>query len=81
MKKIAILSFGHWTASPQSQTQSAGETLLQSIDLAAEAERLWISLPAMKYRIFGHPRLLMRGLSSAKVEFGLATMALTSSAS
>jgi hypothetical protein len=40
MKKIAFLSFGHWTTSPQSQTQSAADTLLQSIDLAAEAERL-----------------------------------------
>jgi IS5 family transposase len=29
----------------------------------------------MKCRIFGHPRLLMRGLSGAKVEIGLATMA------
>jgi hypothetical protein len=29
----------------------------------------------MKYRIFGHPRLLMRGLSGAKVEIGIATMA------
>jgi transposase len=29
----------------------------------------------IKYRIFGHPRFLMRGLSGAKVEIGLATMA------
>lgn len=29
----------------------------------------------IKYRIFGHPRLLMRGLSDASVEIGLATMA------
>jgi hypothetical protein len=29
----------------------------------------------IKYRIFGHPRLLMRGLSGAGVEIGLATMA------
>jgi transposase len=29
----------------------------------------------MKYHIFGHPRLLMRGLSGAKIEIGLATMA------
>jgi len=29
----------------------------------------------IKYRIFGHPRLLMRGLSGARAEFGLATMA------
>jgi IS5 family transposase len=29
----------------------------------------------IKYRIFGHPRLLLRGLSGAKAEIGLATMA------
>jgi transposase len=29
----------------------------------------------IKYRIFGHPRLIMRGLSGAKVEISLATMA------
>jgi len=29
----------------------------------------------IKYRIFGHPRLLMRGLAGARVEIGLATMA------
>jgi transposase len=29
----------------------------------------------IKYRIFGHPRLLMRGLSGARAEMGIATMA------
>ena len=29
----------------------------------------------IKYRIFGHPRLLMRGLSGARVEIALASMA------
>jgi hypothetical protein len=29
----------------------------------------------IKYRIFGHPRLLLRGLSGAKTEIGLAVMA------
>lgn len=29
----------------------------------------------IKYRIFGHPRLVMRGLSGARIEIGLATMA------
>ena len=29
----------------------------------------------IKYRIFGHPRFLMRGLSGARVEIGLVTMA------
>ena len=40
MKKIGFLSFGHWTPSPQSQARSATDVLLQSIDLAVEAERL-----------------------------------------
>ena len=40
MKKIGFLSFGHWTPSPQSQTRSGADALLQSIDLAVEAERL-----------------------------------------
>lgn len=40
MKKIGFLSFGHWTPSPHSQTRSAADVLLQSIDLAIEAERL-----------------------------------------
>jgi transposase len=29
----------------------------------------------IKYRIFGHPRLLMFGLSGARAEIGIATMA------
>ncbi|KGT91675.1 alkane 1-monooxygenase [Erwinia typographi] len=40
MKKIGFLSFGHWTPSPQSATQSAADALLQSIDLAVAAEEL-----------------------------------------
>ncbi len=40
MKKIGFLSFGHWTPSSQSQTRSAQDTLLQSIDLAVAAEEL-----------------------------------------
>src|SRR5882757_1491490 len=40
MKKIGFLSFGHWTPSPQVQTCSAADTLLQSIELAVAAEQL-----------------------------------------
>lgn len=40
MKNIGFLSFGHWTPSPQSATQSAADALLQSIDLAVAAEEL-----------------------------------------
>ena len=40
MKNIGFLSFGHWTPSPHSQTRSASDALLQSIDLAVAAEDL-----------------------------------------
>src|SRR6266568_3653222 len=40
MKKIGFLSFGHWTPSPASQTRSASDSLLQSIELAVAAEEL-----------------------------------------
>jgi hypothetical protein len=40
MKKIGFLSFGHRTPSPQSQTRSAADALLQSIDLAVAGEAL-----------------------------------------
>jgi len=32
-------------------------------------------LATIKYRIFGHPRLLTRGLTGARAEIGIATMA------
>jgi alkanesulfonate monooxygenase SsuD/methylene tetrahydromethanopterin reductase-like flavin-dependent oxidoreductase (luciferase family) len=38
MKHIGLLSFGHWI--PSSQTRSAYDVLLQSIDLAVAAEEL-----------------------------------------
>jgi alkanesulfonate monooxygenase SsuD/methylene tetrahydromethanopterin reductase-like flavin-dependent oxidoreductase (luciferase family) len=40
MKTLGFLSFGHWTPSGQSQTRSAADALLQSIDLAVAAEAL-----------------------------------------
>ena len=40
MKKIGFLSFGHWSDERGSLTRSAGDVLLQSIDLAVAAEEL-----------------------------------------
>jgi len=40
MKNIGFLSFGHWSASPQSQTRSASDALLQAIELAVAVEEL-----------------------------------------
>lgn len=56
MKKIGFLSFGHWTPSPQSQTRSAADVLLQSIDLAVEAERLGVD--GAYYRVHHFARQL-----------------------
>ena len=40
MKKIGFLSFGHWSDSYGSAVRSAGDALLQSIELAVAAEEL-----------------------------------------
>lgn len=40
MKKIGFLSFGHWSGQRGSSTRTAGEALLQAIDLAVAAEEL-----------------------------------------
>jgi len=59
MKKIGFLSFGHWTPSPQSQARSAADVLLQSIDLAMEAERLGMDGAYFRVHHFAqhwHPR-------------------------
>lgn len=40
MKKIGFLSFGHWADHPAYSTQTASDTLLQSIDLAVAAEEI-----------------------------------------
>ncbi|MCD2194280.1 LLM class flavin-dependent oxidoreductase [Actinomycetospora endophytica] len=40
MKRIGFLSFGHWSPSGHSLVTSAGDSLLQSIDLAVAAEEL-----------------------------------------
>ncbi len=42
MKKIGFLSFGHWSGSPHSQTRSASDALLQTIDLAVAAEEIGV---------------------------------------
>ena len=46
MKRIGFLSFGHWTDSPHSQTRSASDVLLQSIDLAVAATPLRLTTTA-----------------------------------
>ena len=80
MKKIGFLSFGHWTPSPQSQTQSAADVLLQSIDLAVEAERLGVDGAYFRVHHFARqlaspfPLLSAVGARTQKIEIGTAVI-------
>src|ERR1700735_1945777 len=80
MKKIGFLSFGHWTPSPQSQTQSAADVLLQSIDLAVEAEELGADGAYFRVHHFARqlgspfPLLAAVGAKTRRIEIGTAVI-------
>jgi alkanesulfonate monooxygenase SsuD/methylene tetrahydromethanopterin reductase-like flavin-dependent oxidoreductase (luciferase family) len=80
MKKIGFLSFGHWTPSPQSETRSASDVLLQSIDLAIEAERLGMDGAYFRVHHFARqlsspfPLLAAAGARTSKIELGTAVI-------
>src|SRR5271154_1806053 len=80
MKKIGFLSFGHWTSSPQSQTRSAADALLQSIDLAVEAERLGMDGAYFRVHHFARqlaspfPLLAAIGAKTRSIEIGTAVI-------
>jgi len=80
MKKIGFLSFGHWTPSPQSQTRSAGDALLQSIDLAVAAEDLGADGAYFRVHHFARqlaapfPLLSAVGARTSRIEIGTAVI-------
>jgi alkanesulfonate monooxygenase SsuD/methylene tetrahydromethanopterin reductase-like flavin-dependent oxidoreductase (luciferase family) len=80
MKKIGFLSFGHWTPSPHSQTQSAADALLQSIDLAVAAEELGADGAYFRVHHFARqlaspfPLLAAVGARTKKIEIGTAVI-------
>src|SRR6266704_653593 len=80
MKKIGFLSFGHWTPSPQSRTRSAADALLQSIDLAVEAERLGMDGAYFRVHHFARqlaspfPLLAAVGARTKRIEMGTAVV-------
>src|SRR6202522_2341870 len=80
MKKIGFLSFGHWAASPQSGTRSAADALLQSIDLAVEAERLGMDGAYFRVHHFAQqlaspfPLLAAVGAKTRRIEIGTAVI-------
>jgi alkanesulfonate monooxygenase SsuD/methylene tetrahydromethanopterin reductase-like flavin-dependent oxidoreductase (luciferase family) len=76
MKKIGFLSFGHWTPSPQSQTRSAADALLQSIELAVAAEELGADGAYFRVHHFARqlaspfPLLAAVGARTSRIEIG-----------
>ena len=80
MKKIGFLSFGHWTPSPQSQTRSASDALLQSIDLAVATEELGADGAYFRVHHFARqlgspfPLLAAIGAKTSRIEIGTAVI-------
>lgn len=80
MKKIGFLSFGHWAPSPRSGTRSAGDALLQSIDLAVAAEELGADGAYFRVHHFARqlaspfPLLAAVGARTRKIEIGTAVI-------
>ena len=80
MKKIGFLSFGHWTPSPQSQTRSASDALLQSIELAVAAEQLGADGAYFRVHHFARqlgspfPLLAAVGAKTTRIEIGTAVI-------
>jgi alkanesulfonate monooxygenase SsuD/methylene tetrahydromethanopterin reductase-like flavin-dependent oxidoreductase (luciferase family) len=80
MKKLGFLSFGHWAPSAQSHTQTAADALLQSIDLAVEAERLGVDGAYFRVHHFARqlaspfPLLAAVGAKTKKIEIGTAVI-------
>src|SRR5580692_10180257 len=80
MKKIGFLSFGHCTPAPESMTRSAADALLQSIDLAIEAERLGADGAYFRVHHFARqlaspfPLLAAIGARTQTIEIGTAVI-------
>src|ERR1700752_4484169 len=80
MKKIGFLSFGHWTPSSQSQTRSAADALLQSIELAVAAEELGADGAYFRIHHFARqlaspfPLLAAVGAKTSRIEIGTAVI-------
>ena len=80
MKKIGFLSFGHWTPSSQSQTRSAADALLQSVELAVAAEELGADGAYFRVHHFARqlaspfPLLAAVGARTSRIEIGTAVI-------
>jgi alkanesulfonate monooxygenase SsuD/methylene tetrahydromethanopterin reductase-like flavin-dependent oxidoreductase (luciferase family) len=80
VKKIGFLSFGHWRASAGSQTRTASDALLQSIELAVAAEELGADGAFFRVHHFAQqlgspfPLLAAIGARTSRIEIGTAVI-------
>jgi alkanesulfonate monooxygenase SsuD/methylene tetrahydromethanopterin reductase-like flavin-dependent oxidoreductase (luciferase family) len=80
VKKIGFLSFGHWTPSSRSATQTASDALLQSIDLAVAVEQLGADGAYFRVHHFARqlassfPLLAAVGAKTSRIEIGTAVI-------
>ncbi|MCC6945457.1 MAG: LLM class flavin-dependent oxidoreductase, partial [Thermomicrobiales bacterium] len=80
MKKIGFLSFGHWTPSAGSGTQSGADALLQSIELAVAAEEMGADGAYFRVHHFARqlgspfPLLAAIGAKTSRIEIGTAVI-------
>lgn len=76
MKKIGFLSFGHYGTHPSYKTRTAADVLLQSIDLAVEAEKIGIDGAYYRVHHFAQqlaspfPLLAAVGAKTNSIEIG-----------
>lgn len=76
MKKIGFLSFGHWSKHPAYSTQTASDTLRQSIDLAVAAEEIGLDGAYFRVHHFAaqlaspFPLLAAVGAKTNRIEIG-----------
>ncbi|MGJ9422946.1 LLM class flavin-dependent oxidoreductase [Aeromicrobium sp. CF3.5] len=76
MKHVGFLSFGHYQAVPGSQTRTASDVLLQSIDLAVAAEELGLDGAFFRVHHFARqlaspfPLLAAVGARTSRIEIG-----------
>src|ERR1700729_4637595 len=79
-KHLGFLSFGHWSPSPQSQTRTASDALLQSIELAVAAEELGADGAYFRVHHFARqlgspfPLLAAVGARTSRIEIGTAVI-------
>src|SRR6202451_2144894 len=80
MKRIGFLSFGHWQPVPGSMTHTASDALLQTIELAVEAERIGLDGAFVRVHHFARqlaspfPLLAAIGARTSRIEIGTAVI-------